>query len=83
MYLLFWVCIYSGGETGQNEILTFALNLTSPITTGTLTDVFCTFGPNLVILAWTDDELSRRQACDWYIHIDAGNGKKAKTGLGL
>ena len=27
-----------------------------------LTKVFCTFGPNLVILAWTDDELSREQA---------------------
>ena len=27
-----------------------------------LTQVFCTFGPNLVILAWTGDELSCRQA---------------------
>ena len=30
--------------------------------TGILTKVFCTFGPNLVILAWTGDELSRGQA---------------------
>ena len=29
---------------------------------GILTQVFCTFGPNLVILAWTDDEFSCRQA---------------------
>ena len=29
---------------------------------GILTQVFCTFGPNLVILAWTSDELSCRQA---------------------
>ena len=29
---------------------------------GILTNVFCTFGPNLVILAWTGDELSCRQA---------------------
>ena len=29
---------------------------------GILTQVFCTFGPNLVILAWTGDELSCRQA---------------------
>ena len=29
---------------------------------GILTKVFCTSGPNLVVLAWTDDELSRRQA---------------------
>ena len=28
---------------------------------GILTHVFCTFGPNLVILAWTGDELSCRQ----------------------
>ena len=27
-----------------------------------LTKVFCTSGPNLVILAWTDDELSPGQA---------------------
>ena len=30
-----------------------------------LTQVFCTFGPNLVVLAWTGDELSRRQAQNW------------------
>ena len=27
-----------------------------------LTQVFCTFDPNLVILAWTGDELSCREA---------------------
>ena len=32
-----------------------------PKTIGTLTKVFCIFGPNLVILAWTGDELSRGQ----------------------
>ena len=29
---------------------------------GILTHVFCTFGPNLVILDWTGDEWSYRQA---------------------
>ena len=29
---------------------------------GILTKVFYTYGPNLVILAWTGDELSRGQA---------------------
>ena len=29
---------------------------------GILTQVFCAFGPHLVILAWTGDELSCRQA---------------------
>ena len=33
-----------------------------PKITGILTHVFCTFGPNLVILAWTGDELLCRQA---------------------
>ena len=28
--------------------------------------VFCIFGPNLVILAWTDPELSHGQASDWH-----------------
>ena len=46
----------------------------SPITIGTLTKVFCTSGPNLVILAWTSDELSCGQAHDWYTHRPTGAG---------
>ena len=43
------------------------LNLTcqaqsTPKTIGMLTKVFCTSGPNFVVLAWTGDELSRGQA---------------------
>ena len=43
------------------------LNLTchaqsTPKTIGILTNVFSTFGSNLVALAWTGDELSRGQA---------------------
>ena len=34
----------------------------TPKLTRILTQVFCTFGPNLVILAWTGHELSCRQA---------------------
>ena len=42
------------------------LNLTcqaksTPKTVGILTKVFCTSGPNFVVLAWTGDELSRGQ----------------------
>ena len=33
-----------------------------PQTKGNLTKVFCTSGSNLVVLAWTDDELSHGQA---------------------
>ena len=35
---------------------------------GTLTKVFYTYGLNLVILAWTGDELSRGQASDYRTH---------------
>ena len=35
---------------------------------GILTKVFHTYGPNLVILAWTGDELSRGQASDYRTH---------------
>ena len=46
------------------------LNLTchaqsTPKTTGILTKVFSTSGPNLVALAWMGDELSREQAQNW------------------
>ena len=48
-----------------------------PKTIGILTKVFYIYGPNLVILAETGDELSRGQARDWHTdghtHTDAGN----------
>ena len=46
-------------------------------TIGTLTKVFCIFGPNLVILAWTGPESSRGQASDW--HTDRQTDKTDKT----
>ena len=52
-----------GRKTGfkiENEIEDH--NQSIPKLIGILTQVFCTFGPNLVILAWTGDELSCRQA---------------------
>ena len=39
-----------------------------PKTIGILTKVFYTYGPNLVILAWTGDELSRGQASYYRTH---------------
>ena len=57
-----------------------------PKTIGTLTEVFCIFGPNLVILAWMGDELSRGQT--WW-RTDGQTDRRrqrqypeAKTGLG-
>ena len=40
----------------------------APKIIGILTKVFCTYVSNLVILAWTADELSCGQASDWYTH---------------
>ena len=39
-----------------------------PEAIGILTKVFYTYGPNLVILAWTEDELLCRQASDYRTH---------------
>ena len=58
-----------------------------PKTMGILTKVFYTYGPNLVILAWTGDELSRGQASDWCTHrrthrqTDAGNDNTRRPKL--
>ena len=58
-----------------------------PKTIGILTKVFYTFGPNLVILAWTGDELSRGQASDYRTHgrtdtqTDAGNDNTRRPKL--
>ena len=64
------------GRQAQNEVkfdfqVKFDLEgqgRSSPKTIGTLTKVFCTFDPNLVILAWMSGELSCGQARDWHTH---------------
>ena len=58
---------------------------------GILTKVFYTYGPNLVILAWTGDELPRGQASDYHTHertdgrtdtqTDAGNDNTRRPKL--
>ena len=60
-----------------------------PKTIWILTKVCYTYGLNLVILAWTGDELPRGQARDWrtdgHTQTDRGRQRKypkAKTGLG-
>ena len=63
----------------------------TPKTIAILTNVFYTYGLNLVILAWTGDELSHGQAQDYhkYRQTDTQTDRcrqwqysKAKTGLG-
>ena len=60
-----------------------------PKTIGILTKVFYTDGPNLVILGWTDDELSRGQGGGWRTRTDTHTQRRRqrqypedKTGLG-
>ena len=48
-------------------------------TIGILTKLFCTSGPNLVILAWTGDELSCRQARDYRTHRRTHRQTQATT----
>ena len=55
-----------GRKTGfkiENEIEDHDQSI--PKFIGILTQVFCTFGLNLVVLAWTVDALSCRQAQNW------------------
>ena len=70
------------------------LNLTchaqsTPKTTGFLTKVFSTSGPNLVALAWTVDELSREQAqngvnFDFEVKFDLeGQGQSPQKTIGI
>ena len=44
-----------------------------------LTKLFCTSGPNLVILGWTGDELSRGQARDYRTHRRTDRQTQATT----
>ena len=58
-----WVMVRTSSKWGKFDFdLKFDLEgqgWLTPKTIGTLTKVFCIFGPNLVILAWTGDELLR------------------------
>ena len=50
-----------------------------PKTIRILTKVFCSSGPNLVILAWTCDKLSRGQASDYRTHRRTHRQTQATT----
>ena len=77
-----------------NRILKNKLNLTcqaqsTPKTIGILTKVFCTSGPNLVVLAQTGDELSHGQAqngVNFYFEVKfdlEGQGQSLPKTLGI
>ena len=80
----------SQAQTGVNFDFEFKFDLdvqgqSTSKTIGILTKVFYTYGPNLVILAWRGNELSRGQT--WW-RTDGRTDRrrqqypKAKTGLG-
>ena len=50
-----------------------------PKTIGILTKVFYTYGPHMVIIAWTGDELSRGQTRDYRTHRRTDRQTQAKT----
>ena len=50
MNFVFWIKFHIEGQ-GQSPLNRIAI----------LTHVFSTFGPNLVMIAWTSDKLPRRQ----------------------
>ena len=76
-----------GRKTGENEIEDQDQSI--PKLTGILTKVYCTFGPNLVVLAWTGDELSCRQAqngvtFDFEVKFDLeGQGQSPPKTIGI
>ena len=51
----------------------------TPKTIGILIKVFCSSGPNLVILAWTGDKLSSGQANDYRTHRRTHRQTQATT----
>ena len=51
----------------------------TPKTIGILIKVFCSSGPNLVILAWTGDKLSSGQASDYRTHRRTHRQTQATT----
>ena len=50
-----------------------------PKTIGTLTKLFCTFCPNLVVLAWTRGDLWRGQAQGWRTHTQTDTHTDRQT----
>ena len=61
----------------------------TPKTIGILTKVFCTSGPNFVVLAWTGDDLSHGQAqnevkFDFEVKFDLeGQGQSPPKTIGI
>ena len=93
LVVIWWLYISSSSETRKFDILSQIWPWRSgqllPKTIGTLTKVFYTSGPNLVVLAWKDDELSRGQAqngvnFDFEVTFDLeGQGQSPPKTIGI
>ena len=64
LVVVWWLCISSSGETWKFDILSriWPWRWIAPQNNRIFSKLFCTSGPNLVILAWMGDELWCRQA---------------------
>ena len=97
LVILAWTGDELSRKQAQNEVnFDFEVKLdlegqcqSPPKTLGILTKVFYTYGPNLVILAWTGDKLSRGQSSAYRTQTDGHTDRrrerqypKAKAGLG-
>ena len=73
----------------ENKFNSTCQALSTPKTIGILTKVFCTSGPNFVVLAWTGDELSHGQAqngvnFDFEVKFDLeGQGQSPPKTIGI
>ena len=84
----------SQAQTGVNFEFEVKFDLegqgqSNPKTIGILTKVFYTYGPNLVILAWTGNELSHGQTwwwmdgqTDWRMDAGDDNTRRPKLASG-
>ena len=94
LVVIWWLYISSSGETRKFAFFKVKFDLEGegqllPKTRGTLTKVFCTSGPHLVVLAWTGDELSRGQAqngVNFYFEVKfdlEGQGQSPPKTIGI
>ena len=74
-FIWYWFIVRtnSQAQNGVNFDFKVQFNLEgqgqwTPKTIGILIKVFCTSGPNLVIVAWAGDKLSSGQTDDWRTH---------------
>ena len=87
LMVLAWICgeLWRGqAQNGVNLAFQVKFDLegqgqSPPKTIGTLTKFFCTFCPNLMVLAWTRDDLWQGQAQGWRTHTQTDTHTDRQT----